>query len=270
MESFINIKSNEITIKTISKFCIINLIVLFVLYTILNLNIAFQNVYNKEVDELKCNCDCWDGKFKGEYLYSTKQYKSIYFNMTWNTSFIVLWSIFHINLLINYLNYAFELFFNKSLNYVIFVESWLLFYGIYYNWWCTFNYINDGFWSMIFTQMFFNVTELINSYYIYKKINIKHSTFKTNDILLTLSIALIHIFIPLFSQGITNITELKGMFQRDFLFLLTDFIILIHTYLDYLEILKKNSYKHAIKITKNCFILLCCYFILDIIEIKSW
>jgi hypothetical protein len=275
MDPFISIKSNEITIKTISKFCIINLIILFVLYTIIKINIAFQNGYNKEIDKLDCNCDCWDGKFKGEYLYATKQYKSIYFNMTWNTSFVVLWCIFHINLLINYLNYAFELFFISSLNYFVFVESWLLFYGIYYNWWCTFNYINDGFWSMIFTQIFFNITELISSYYIYKKINKKHKTFKTNEILFPLSIALMHILISLFSQGINNISQLKGMFQRDLAFLLTDFIILIHTFLDYLKLLENNESKHIIikhfvKISKICFIILCCYFVLDIVEIKSW
>lgn len=255
----------------IIRFFVVNFIVLFVLYTIITINIAFQTVYNKEINKSECTCDCWDGKFKGEYLYSTRQYKAVYFNMTWNTTFVLLWSIFHINLLINYLKYAFDLFFAKSLNYIMFAQSWLLFYGIYYNWWCTFNYINDDFWSMIFTQMFFNFTELINAYYIYIKINKKQKTLLNIDqILLTLSTALIHILIPLLSQGIFNISQLKGRYQRDLIFLLTDFLILIYTVKDYLELNDINYNHHIIKTIKFSSILLCSYFILDIIEINSW
>lgn len=269
---------NKIT-KKIIKFVFINISILVILYSIIKINILFQNVYDKKIDKFNCNCDCWDGKFKGKYLYDTKQYKSVYFNMNQNTFFILFWFMFHIILLINYLNYSFELFLSNSLNILFFIESWFLFYGIYYNWWSTFNYINDEFWSMIITQMFYNITELINGYYIYIKINKKKKITEKYYILLPFSTTLIHIFIPLFSQGINNITNFKGMFQRDLTFLLADLIIFIHISFDYLILLntidKKYSKKYIIKkdfikFIKIFSILLGFYFILDFIEIKSW
>jgi hypothetical protein len=149
-----------------------------------------------------CECDCWDRAFKGIYYHShVIQYKSVYFNMTWNTAYLFLWSLLHFVLLLKYIEWVVALFWTGRVRWLALILTGVSYYQMFYNWWATFNYINDSWYGLLPTQMFFNVTELIPALIIapYANANyiMNNSTLRT----LGLSVALAHMYLALGDQG---------------------------------------------------------------------
>ncbi|ORZ35436.1 hypothetical protein BCR44DRAFT_42354 [Catenaria anguillulae PL171] len=113
-------------------------------------------------DRTTCECDCWDRAFKGVYYHSHRyQYKAVYFNMTSTTVTLFAWTVFHFALFYKFIELAVSAVVQRRIRWIALVLLGVSYYQMFYNWWATFNYINDSFFALLPTQMFFNLTELV-------------------------------------------------------------------------------------------------------------
>jgi hypothetical protein len=105
------------------------------------------------------NCACWDGKAKGPY--AKGGYKSVFMNYDSSTAWLILWTQLFSSMLIKFIERCLALLFCRQLRYRSLATCCLCATSIFYGWGCVFNYINDRAYSMLRSQMFFTLTELV-------------------------------------------------------------------------------------------------------------
>lgn len=115
----------------------------------------------REVDVKKCTCDCWDGRFKGPY--GRGGYKSMYFSIESETGWLFLNIILFFSLGEKALWKFVELVLEKKVRVTFTIILVSTVYPMFYGSWMFFNYINDRFYLMYYSQMFFTFTELVNA-----------------------------------------------------------------------------------------------------------
>jgi hypothetical protein len=197
-----------------------------VMLSIVGFNTMFLEYTPYDPDRSECSCDCWDRKFKGEYYGATRDYKAVYFNMTAQSVNVFMWTLLYILLVEQFVRKCIHHLLDGSIRKHILLLAIPGFYGNYYNWWCTWNYLNDEFYLMFRTQLFFNVTEFIPSLSLYFLLDANNKPSK----LLTqasIAISLAHLFLSLSDQGWYHIASLTGKIQRDIAFIISDVILLV-------------------------------------------
>jgi hypothetical protein len=162
-----------------------------------------RQTLNSPVDKENCDCDCWDGFYRGQHPRRSQNtmYKPFYFNYDKQIITILFIFLFYAQLLKEILvklirllaqkcnNYFYyrslkcELVqdydkFNKSkdinysneslkfnnIRYGCLINLIICSYSNYYGIWSIINYLNDRDYRMIRSQLFFSITELIPSY----------------------------------------------------------------------------------------------------------
>jgi len=109
--------------------------------------------------EYPTNCACWDGKAKGSY--AKGGYKSVYMNYDRSTAWLILWTLLFSNMLIKFIERCLALLFCRQLRYQSLAVFCFCATSVFYGWGCVFNYINDREYSMLRSQIFFTLTELV-------------------------------------------------------------------------------------------------------------
>jgi hypothetical protein len=112
-----------------------------------------------------CTCSCFDNRFKqgnpslGPFLY----YKSLYFNFDERLSTIIIWTVTCIVIASTAIRSMYLTILNNGWNFSFWaiVITILQFYPFHYTWWSIFNYLNEGSVRMIYTQLFYGITDLL-------------------------------------------------------------------------------------------------------------
>ncbi|KAI9139695.1 hypothetical protein BKA69DRAFT_621977 [Paraphysoderma sedebokerense] len=195
------------------------------------LSAATMGKSNYEVDRGTCTCDCWDRKFKGPYFNAQKQYKAVYFNFDNQTIYLVLWTLYHTLFLQKYIERCLWLMVNNRVRWIVLVCACISYYQVFYNWWASFNYINDRFFELWPTQLFFNITEIIPSITLFHLTD-SYATVPSPFLALSLTVSFSHIYLALEDQGWAHLVsaaqgggESPGwefLNVRDLMFLLGD------------------------------------------------
>ncbi|RUP50529.1 hypothetical protein BC936DRAFT_138705 [Jimgerdemannia flammicorona] len=124
-------------------------IITFVVAGGLQLNLAFQTPPAYTPNEYTCSCDCWDRQFKGNYIDSTRFYRNVYFNMNRHTVYVFAWTLGTIMLLEKFIERSLMCVITggvfRGLRWGVLICAMLSFYAMFYNWWITWNYLNDQF-----------------------------------------------------------------------------------------------------------------------------
>lgn len=150
----------------------------------------------KAVDRDSCTCDCWDGRFKGRH--GAGGYKSVYFNLEAATVLLCAWSFVWVNALGVAMQRILLLFRAGRLSYQALVPALLSFYPLFYGAWATWNYINDRFYTMLPSQLFFQLTELLPAYLIYQLLDrSNYKDLQPLGPLLGLAVSCVHISLAL-------------------------------------------------------------------------
>eukprot|EP00878_Enallax_costatus_P013229 GHUV01013830.1.p2 GENE.GHUV01013830.1~~GHUV01013830.1.p2 ORF type:complete len:172 (+),score=29.39 GHUV01013830.1:1670-2185(+) len=96
------------------------------------------------------------------------------------------------------MNRIWTLFTAGRLSYAALVPALFAFYPMFYGAWCVWNYYNDGFHTMLRSQLFFQVTELLSAYFIYQLLDKQsHKTLPALIATLGLAISTAHVVIAL-------------------------------------------------------------------------
>jgi hypothetical protein len=211
--------------QTVLVFVTVYIATAAVMLGIVGFNTMFLESSTYTPDRSECSCECWDRKYKGEYYGATRDYKAIYFNMTDAAVYVFLWTLLYILLIEQFVRKCVHLFMTQSLRFDILLLSITGFYGNYYNWWSTWNYLNDEWYMMLRTQMFFNLTEFIPSISLYVLVDAAAKPSKT-FMLISASVSIAHLFLSLSDQGWYHIATITGKIQRDIAFIISDVILL--------------------------------------------
>ncbi|TDL17307.1 hypothetical protein BD410DRAFT_554205 [Rickenella mellea] len=262
-----NFTSPFATITQAGVFVTATLISSVVVILALLINSSTQSSQSYVPDPTQCTCDCWDRKFKGGYAHGG--YKHAYFQMDFGTSLVWIWTAWNFALLFEFVKRA-TVCVLSSLRVVdstthvrwgVLLASIINFYGMFYNWWITFNYLNDLSPSpdshihiLAYTQFFFNITDLIpalalyillpdrahaapsNSYELtHERDSPPDDTISTtgkgrhqnqyrqdNFLSLSVSISAAHVILSLWDQGLVHILRGKGAVGRDVSLLASD------------------------------------------------
>ena len=100
--------------------------------------------------------------FTGSYENPGKiPYKHIYFNATWQTSRIWLFTVVFILLAYESIRYIVPLVKSRHLRHSMFFLYIINLYPHYYSWWSYFSYYNEDFYNYFKHHMLFTVTEII-------------------------------------------------------------------------------------------------------------
>eukprot|EP00834_Sanchytrium_tribonematis_P003449 NODE_132_length_16614_cov_0.935392.p8 type:complete len:248 gc:universal NODE_132_length_16614_cov_0.935392:9315-8572(-) len=206
--------------KTLLSFILTSAIISCGLYSIVQ-TIQADTPYKIPRD---CSCDCFDRKIKGTYFDEQYQYRSIYFNLDDAILYIFIWSLFYILLLMKFVEKVLTAIFYRKLEIFAFILGSVSLFSHFFNWWVTFNYLNDRFYRYFYSQMFFSVTELLPGYCIYLLLDGTKPNFNISNI--SLGILLMHVYQSLSDQGLRHLflnDEFEfHTFVRDALFLFAD------------------------------------------------
>jgi hypothetical protein len=211
--------------KNVLVFITVYIATATVMLAIVGFNTMFLESSTFSPDRDECSCDCWDRKYKGEYYGATRDYKAVYFNMTNAAVYVFLWTLLYILLIEQFIRKCVNLIINQKIRYDILLLSIAGFYGNYYNWWSTWNYLNDEFYMMFRTQMFFNLTEFIPSISLYVLVDTDAKPSK-KFMLVSAAVSIAHLFLSLSDQGWYHIATITGKIQRDIAFIISDVILL--------------------------------------------
>ena len=182
----------------------------------------------------KCTCDCWDGKFKRPY--GRGWYKSLYFSIESETGWlflnVILFSSFGEKALWSFLKLAWEK--KARITSSLILASTVV--PLWYGSWMIFNYINDRFYNMFLSQLFFTVTELISAGLAYRFLDASRVVDESGprpllavSCWIIITICIVHIIQSGADQMVNNVFYRKNAVQssigqRDLAFLLCDLI----------------------------------------------
>jgi hypothetical protein len=196
---------------------------------------AGVNKHATKQESAHCSCDCWDGQFKGPY--GRGGYKSIFFNMDWGTSILLLVVSIYLSLGQSLVARVLALGWLSPLgegadsrpNWAMFLCTIASIFPNFYGFWMTFNYINDRFYRMWWTQMFFTVSEMVVGMVAYHLIERKfpYSSVETRGMKIVIAIAASHFVLSGTAQGFSHVLMGRpGQISRDILFGIGDLAVM--------------------------------------------
>ena len=112
------------------------------------------------VDRATCDCSCWDTRFKAEHGHAG--YKTLYFSFDERLPYLVSWAALCAALAASAIRTIVRGLASRPLR--DWLDPWLPIallqvYPAHYSWWCIFNYLNEGSTRMLYTQLFYSVTD---------------------------------------------------------------------------------------------------------------
>lgn len=120
------------------------------------------------VDKKNCTCSCWDGLSKGRYHHPLPAYMSIYFNSEIETLMLLFLAYWYFSLFASVLSRISKLLMERRLEFVITPILALSCYAHIYGGWCLFNYLNQRYYLMWYSQIFFCLSELPITYVLFR------------------------------------------------------------------------------------------------------
>lgn len=216
-----------------------------------------------KVNRRNCTCTCFDTIFRGAYENpGTTTYKHIYFNSTWQTFRIWIFTILFILLAYESIKYVIPLVRKRNVRQTMFALYILNLYPHYYSWWSYFSYYNEDFYMYFKHHMWFTVTEMITTCLVLNLTDIRNEVISWK-ILAIVSINVMHIFVGGMDQFISDVIYGKGrMFHkaRNVGLMIPD---VLHVVIPLWE-LYKFAKRKELKINEICYkeeIFLCVIFV---------
>jgi hypothetical protein len=156
----------------------------------------------------------------------------VYWNLKKETCYLLLLSAFYLIMAVEaFKQYAQALLNRELINIIMAIATAFTVYPNIYSFWATFNYINDNLGYLWYTQLFFSVTEMINSYCCFQLS--RHSKDVPKNVIaflnwVTIAISVVHIIQSGIDQTIINlISGERHQLARDIAFTVCDFGVLI-------------------------------------------
>ncbi|ODM95233.1 hypothetical protein Ocin01_11455 [Orchesella cincta] len=204
---------------------------------------VFSQIWRKRpVNAQNCTCSCWDTIFKGPYEYGVPKYKHLYFNVDRVTLRMWIITVVGVVFLYESMKHFTLLLLDKKLRWsmgILFLSS---LYSHYYGWWGCLNFLNDGFYTMWYHQLFFSFTELLSSLLVFSSLDAKRGV-EPHSMLVICCIAIFHILCSGSDQFIKNVLLMRGAYfqiSKDLLLMTSD---VLHATLSLLEIREHASRK---------------------------
>ncbi|XP_033760266.1 uncharacterized protein LOC117342281 [Pecten maximus] len=216
-----------------------------------------------KVDKNKCTCSCFDTVFRGQYEDpGATTYKHVYFNATWQTMRIWLFTVIFILLAYESVKYLIPLIRRGNLRRSMFVLYVVNLYPHYYSWWSYFSYYNEDFYDYYRHHMLFTITEVIATCLVLNLCDSRNEIISWK-ILAIVSINLMHISVEGSDQFIQHVIYRRGShFQnaRNIGLMIPD---LLHVFIP-LYLLYKYAKSKEMKLSEICYkeeLLMCVVFI---------
>eukprot|EP00698_Gefionella_okellyi_P005357 TRINITY_DN1488_c0_g1_i2.p1 TRINITY_DN1488_c0_g1~~TRINITY_DN1488_c0_g1_i2.p1 ORF type:complete len:243 (+),score=18.98 TRINITY_DN1488_c0_g1_i2:118-846(+) len=159
----------------------------------------------------------------------TSGYKSIYFNMEFATFAIFFIAIFYVFMAQKALTRVILLLLQRKLRFSMFIGLAASVYPNFYAFWMFFNYINDRFWLMWYSQLVFSATELTAAICMYVMLD-SQAELHRNLLWTMFIVAVWHISESLIDQGFENLFLGQGrshQISRDLMFLIGDITLVL-------------------------------------------
>jgi hypothetical protein len=161
------------------------------------------------VDDGKCTCSCFDSAYKGRlHAVFPPVYKHVYFNMRFETACLlalIFGSLLGLTTIIQKIVCCVaDGTCDKSVIALVALSIYPNFYGL----WCVFNYVNDRFYPMLWSQVFFSASEVYVTSVLYRLLA-KGSTIPSQHVHWALAVASVHILLAAYEN------VLWGVFQYD-------------------------------------------------------
>ncbi|KAL4220273.1 hypothetical protein ACF0H5_020680 [Mactra antiquata] len=163
-----------------------------------------------KIPKNNCTCSCFDTVFRGQYENpGLTRYKHVYFNATWQTYRIWIFTVVFILLAYESIKYLVPLVRKRNIRITMFILYLVNIYPHYYSWWSYFSYYNEDFYRYFKHHMWFTVTELITTSIVLNLCD-KRNEIISWKILAIISINVMHIFVGGLDQFIEDVVYGKG------------------------------------------------------------
>jgi len=134
---------------------------------------------------------------------------------------------------------------------------------VFYNWWITFNYINDAgphesYHILLPTQLFFDVTDVIPGIALYSLLPESNRLPPAWLLSASLTVSSAHLVLSVWDQGFVHLITLQGAVVRDAMFIVSDLAGLLGVG----WFLQSPLRKHGRPIGIGIIVLLVSYFLL--------
>ena len=112
------------------------------------------------VNRASCDCTCWDTRFKAEHGHAG--YKTVYFSFDERLPYLVSWTALCAALAASAIRAIARGLASRPIR--DWLDPWLAIallqvYPAHYSFWCIWNYLNEGSTRMLYTQLFFAVSD---------------------------------------------------------------------------------------------------------------
>lgn len=216
------------------------------------------------IQKNNCTCSCFDTVFRGAYENpGMTRYKHVYFNATWQTFRIWIFTVIFVLMAYESIKYLMSLIRKRSVRKSMLLLYILNIYPHYYSWWSYFSYYNEDFYYYFKHHMWFTVTEVISTCIVLNLCD-KHNEIVSWKMLSVISINIMHIVVGAMDQFISDVVYGKGASfhkARNIALMLPDCLHVIIPLWE-LYILAK---KREVKIYQICYReeLITCFFVIS-------
>ncbi|XP_052104605.1 uncharacterized protein LOC127737749 [Mytilus californianus] len=259
--------TSEQSVKNYRQKVITFFVGLFIIITLpyIHLGVLHRIIFpgKPKIDRRSCKCSCFDTVFRGSYESpGSSGYKHVYFNVTWQTYRIWIFTVLFILMAYESLKYLVGIISNKSLRKSMFVLFLVNLYPHYYSWWSYFSYYNEDFYDYYTHHMLFTITEIIATCLVLN-LSDNQNPIVSWKILAIVSINTMHICIAGMDQFIAHVIRGKGTdFQnvRNIALMVPD---LLHVVIPLLELFIHAKQNNKL-LRELCFkeeVMLCVVFI---------
>lgn len=187
--------------------------VLISLLPILHIGVFYAKIWVPQkgyIDKRTCSNTCFDTIFRGSYENpGATPYKHVYFNATWQTSRIWIFTVVFILLAYESIKYLIPLMRRRKLRTSMFCLYLVNLYPHYYSWWSYFSYYNEDFYNYFKHHFMFTVTEIIATCIVLNLCDRKNEVVSWK-VLAIVSINLMHILVSGLDQFVSHVLQGKG------------------------------------------------------------
>lgn len=187
----------------------------------------------------------------GEYENpGTTSYKHVYFNATWQTSRIWIFTVVFVLMAYESVKYIARLIRERAIRKPMLLLFVINLYPNYYSWWSYFSYYNEDFYRYFKHQLPFVVTEIIATLFVLHLCDVRNEV-TSWKIFSIISINLVHIFVSSMDQFIYHVISGSGTnFQssRDICLMVPD---VLHIIIPTIELLR-HARRKEMKLKELC------------------
>ncbi|XP_061165034.1 uncharacterized protein LOC133173988 [Saccostrea echinata] len=183
------------------------------LLPILHIGVFYAQIWVPQkgyIDRRTCRNTCFDTIFRGSYENPGETtYKHVYFNATWQTSRIWIFTVVFILLAYESIKYLIPLVRRRGLRGSMFALYLINLYPHYYSWWSYFSYYNEDFYNYFKHHFMFTVTEIIATCIVLNLCDRRNEVVSWK-VLAIVSINLMHILVSGVDQFVSHVIQGKG------------------------------------------------------------